>query len=219
MLFRIDFERFLTHAIDHFTRDELTHFQYAIIGTVINGGRCKNIVKLNDLFPDMETQQTFIEYGDKSILKKMYFDYLSDKGNLIYHTFINTFLNHQDVMILCKEGENAYIDVLVEYLKKNYSVECIDLNELFTKGRVGSIYIDRDEIHDKAVDVRRAAVKDQLESLASTSEGRLKILTEYMDTKGKIKKLKDLGINVTKADLKDLDKLLIEAWVEKEDDD
>lgn len=214
MLYRIDFERFLTHAIDHFTRDELSHFEYAIISAgVNNGGRCKNIAKISDLFPTPDIMENFIEYGDKAILKKMYFKYLDNFSNLIYKAFINNILHHKDIVILYREKETALIDVLVEYLKKNYALECIDLTELFIKGRAGSIYIDRSEIHNKAVDVRRAACKDQYNALESSRDGRLKLLG-MMKAKDKIKKLKEIGIHITKGDIKDLDKLLIESWVE-----
>lgn len=217
MLFRIDIERFLTHAIDHFTCDELSHFEYAIIGTIKNGGRCKNIAKINGLFPDSDIQSTFIKYNDKTILKKMYTEQLDELGHMIYHVFINTILSHKDIVILCRQQENDYIDILVDYLKKKYSIDCIDLNELFTKGRVGSVYIDRDKIHDKAVNIRRSACSEQVKALESTHEGRLKLLG-MMSTKDKMKKLKGLGINVSKSDIKDLDKLLIESWVEENDE-
>ena len=217
MLYRIDIERYLTHAIDHFTRDELANFEYAIIGTLRNGSRCNNVVKLNSIFPDIEIVTTFSDIGDKDILKKMYFKYLDDMGRTIYQVFINPILQHKDIVIICKQQENVYIDVLVEYLKKNFHLECIDLNELFSKGRVGSIYIDRDDIHNKAVDIRREAGKEQIEALAATKDGRLKLLN-MASSKWKVKKLKELGITVTKSDLKDLDKLLIESWVEGNDD-
>lgn len=214
LLFRIDRERYLTHAIDHFTRDELAHFQYAIISAGIkNQGKCENIVKISILFPSMDIQRAFIDYQDKSIIKKMYFKELDETKNEMYGLFVNPILQHQDILIICTESENVYIDILLEYLKKNFELDCIDLNELFTKGRVGSVYIDRDAIHNKAVDVRRTVGKIQIEALESTSDGRLKLLN-LMGVKDKMKKLKDLGIMVNKSDIKDLDKLLIEGWVE-----
>jgi hypothetical protein len=216
LLYRIDFERYLTHAIDHFTKDELSHFEYAIISAGVNNrGLLDNVVKISALFPTTDIMTNFADYGNKEILKKMYFNFLDDveSRKIIYKVFINTFLHHQDILIICREKENAVIDVLVEYLKKNYSLECIDLNELFSTGKAGSIYIDRDKIHNKTVDIRREATKDRFKSLESTSDGRLDLLNK-MSVKTKIKKLKSLGINVTKSDLKDLDKLLIELWVE-----
>lgn len=213
LLYRIDIERYLTHAIDHFTRDELASFEYAIIGTLKNGPRCHNVAKINNLFPDNAVQDAFRDYVDKDTFKKMYYSYLDEYGKTIYLVFINPILQHKDILIICKEGENPYIDVLVEYLKEKFSLDCIDLNQLFIKGRVGSIYIDRDDIWNKAVDVRMEAGMHQIQALESTSDGRMEIL-KMASPKWKINKLKEIGIKVTKADLKDLDQLLIESWVE-----
>jgi hypothetical protein len=214
LLFRIDMERYLTHAIDHFTRDELNHFEYAIISAGIrNQGKCENMAKLSIIFPSMDIQTAFIDYNDKTIIRKMYFKELDEMKHDIYRSFINPILQHQDILIICTEHENVYIDILVEYLAKNFKLECIDLNELFIKGRIGSVYIDRDAIQNKAVDIRRSVGKVQIEALESTKDGRLKLLN-LMGIKDKMKKLKDLGITVSKSDIKDLDKLLIESWVE-----
>ena len=51
MLYRIDFEHFLVHAIDHFTRVELNSFHYVIISAgIVNTGKAINVVKINTLF-------------------------------------------------------------------------------------------------------------------------------------------------------------------------
>ena len=217
MLFRIDIERYITHAIDHFTRDELASFQYLIIGTLTNQGRAPigSIVKLNDLIPPIDIQTGFAASGDRDMLRKEYSKVLDECKSILYKAFINPIIFHNNIVIICKQAENPYVDVIVEYLKKNFKLECIDLNELFTTGRVGPIYIDRGEIHNKAVDIRKEALINQYKALETTRDGRLKLLNN-MNTKNKMKKLKSIGINVTKADIKDLDKLLIESWVEDE---
>lgn len=216
MLFRIDYERFLVHAIDHFTREELISFNYAIVGTLTNGGRLTFVSKINAIYPSNETTEAFREYEDKNLLKKMYYKDLDCDKYTLYLTFVNTMLHHQNIMIICHESENPYVDILVEYLKDKFKVECVDLNKLFIEGRVGSIYIDRKEIHNKAVDIRRDSVKRMIESRESTRDGRLELLEKHMDTNLKIKKLKELGIHVTKDDIDNIDQLLIEAWVEDE---
>ena len=96
-------------------------------------------------------------------------------------------------------------------------IEVIDLNRLFSKGSVGPIYIDRDDIWDKAVDIRRAAGKDQIKALESTSGGRLKLLG-MMKKKNKIKKIEELGIMITSYNEKDIDSILMDAWVNDEED-
>lgn len=226
MIYRIDFQHFMTHAIDHFDSQELAHFQYAIISAKIrNGHRCDNIEKISELYPTPEIVMNYAEYKDKEIMEKMYMDMLNPKlkdprdtdyvANMVYRTFVQSLINHYDVVIMCDEIENDYIDVLCKYLKKKFSIEVIDLNELFIKGRVGPIYLDRDKIRDKAVDIRRAAAREQLKALESTREGKLKIIG-MMNTKAKISKLKELGIKVSSADKKNLDKLLIEEWAEND---
>lgn len=228
MVYRIDIQHFLTHAIDHFTLRELIHFQYVIISArVKNGRRAANVVKKNDLYPDPEIVEAYASYKDKDILEKMYMDMLcpkkSDTGNdpyanSVYATFVNPLIKHFDLVILCDESENPYIDIFCKYLKKSFEIEVIDLNELFTKGRVGKIYIDREAIWDKAVDVRRSSVKETIRSLESTRDGKLKLLG-MMTKKSKIKKLKELGINVSDSDKKDLDKILIDEWVDNDNPD
>lgn len=225
MIYRIDIQHFLTHAIDHFTSDDLIHFQYAIVSAKINNGRSvANTVKMNELYPSPEIIMEYEEYKDKEILEKMYFDMLDngdickeDSANLFYNVFVNTLLNHYDVMILCDECENDYIDCLVKYLDKKFSIEVIDLNQLFIKGRVNGIYIDREKIWDKAVDIRRLAGKQMMKSLSQTRDGRLKLL-EKMSTKDKIEKCKEIGIEVSKKDKKELDAILIDEWVDADDE-
>lgn len=221
MIYRIDMKHFLSHAIDHFTRDDLSHFQYAIISAAIkNGSRAQNMAKLNDLYPTPETIIEYAELHDKSILEKMYLETLTKPAiaHSIYRSFVNPLINHVDVVIICGESENDYIDVFVKHLRKTYHIEVIDLNVLFSTGRVGEIYIDRNKIWDKAVDIRRDAGKEEMKALSSTKDGRLRLI-KMMNRKDKIEKLKSLGINITSADRDSLDNILIEEWVENFDED
>lgn len=230
MIYRIDFQHFMTHAIDYFTTEELYHFQYAIISAVMkNCGRATNVVKINELYPLPEIVLEYTEYKDKSMMENMYMDYLCPKkdndmgmtknqmDNIIYRVFVNTLINHADVVIICDRSENDYIDVLCKLLQKEYKIEVIDLNKLFSEGRIGPIYIDRKEIWDRAVDIRRAAGRDQIKALESTSGGREKLLG-MMKKKDKIKKIEELGININSYDMKDLDSILMSAWVNDEEE-
>lgn len=229
MVYRIDYQHFLTHMIDHFLPEEITHFQYAIISAkILNNNKVSNVGKISELYPDPETVLTYSEYHDKEVLEKMYMDLLlpnkreGDKkewmSNLIYKVFINTLIHHHDVVIICDRSENDYIDILCKCLKNNFAIEVCDLNELFSKGRVGPIYIDRDEIWNKAVDIRRASMKEQFRALESSRDGKLKLIG-LMGKKEKLKKLKELGIKATKSDKEYLDKLLIEEWVDNDEDE
>jgi hypothetical protein len=229
MIYRIDFQHFLSHAIDHFTTEELSHFQYAIISAaILNAGRASNVVKMNMLYPLPEIVEAYAEYQDKSIMEKMYMDYLAPKNdddgigkhqmeNIFYNTFINPLVNHVDVVIVCDRNENDYIDVICKVLKKEYLIEVIDLNKLFIEGKVGPIYIDRDKIWDKAVDIRLASADDQRRALQSSSGGRLKLLN-MMNKKEKIQLIEELGIIVNSHNKEDLDAILMDAWVNDEDD-
>ena len=229
MIYRIDMQHFISHAIDHFTAEELTHFQYAIVSAAVrNGGRAANVVKISDLYPTPEIVIEYADCKDKTIMEKMYTDYLRPKkdsdsiginqmANIFYRTFVNPLLSHVDIVIICDKSENDYIDVLCTVLKKEYMIDVIDLNKLFTEGRIGSIYIDRNDIWDKAVDIRRAAGKDGMKALESTEGGREKLL-QMMKKKDKIKKIEELGIKLTSYDKKDLDSILMDAWVKDEED-
>lgn len=227
MVYRIDFPNFMVHMIDHFTREEIIHMEYAIISASIsNGGHSMNIGKCNDLYPDPDVVATYAETHDKELMKRMYMDQLDPKDEIskcnmevtIYRVFLNLLELHHDVCIICGRSENDFIDVLCEHLKNKFAVEVIDLNQLFTTGRVGSIYIDRDEIHDKCVDIRRYAELQHHQSLNSTREGRATLLT-MMSKKQKLKKLDELGITPTSTKSSDLNELLIDSYVNDEDGD
>lgn len=228
MIYRIDFQHFLIHAIDHFTADDLCHFQYAIISAaILNNGRVQNAAKIVYLYPPSDIITDYGIHKDKSIMEKMYLDYLNPNkksdgiskdqmNNIFYRTFINPLINHVDIMIICDRSENEYIDILCDVLKKEYEIDVIDLNQLFSKGYVNDIYIDRDVISDIAVDIRRKAAIENKKSMESTSDGRLKLLG-MMNKKEKIKKIEELGINVINFDNEDLNKILMDAWVNDED--
>lgn len=227
MIYRIDDTHFLTHAIDYFTRDELLHFQYAIFSASIqNGGRTTNVVKINELYPLVDITIEYQTNHDEKIAKNEYREFIhpSTKENVIgqtqynldiyfYNYFINPLLNHHDIMIVCAESENMYVDVLCEVLEKYYDITVIDLNILFTEGKIGPISIDMDDIHDIAVDIRKKALNENIKQLECTAEGRLKSLS-VMSTKNKKKKLDSLGILYNKGD--NLDQLLIDSWVKDE---
>lgn len=227
MIYRCDLQHFLVHAIDYFSLPELSSIQYAIISSKISsGGRSRNVVKDNVLYPDVDSIIAYDDYKDKKIFEQMYVSMLDDKDKLeesnpftnnIYKVFINPLLEHYDVMIICDEAENMYIDVLCKYLKDKFEIEVIDLNELFTKGRIGAIYIDRDEIRDKAVDIRRAALKEQIKNMSSTRDGKEQLISK-MSKKEKIKQLKKYGVKLGPND-KDIDQILLEEWCAEDGDE
>jgi len=219
MIYRIDMKRFLVHAVDYFTLEDLSEAQYVILSAKVrNGGRAQNMIKLNELYPPPEIVVMYDEYPDGDVMRKAYMDFLkNEEGHLriVYQTFVNPLLNHQNIIIVCDEIENTFIDVFVEYLHDECGIDVINLNELFTTGRTGEIYIDTDEIKHKAVDIRKAAAMEAREAMAMTADGR-RSLINTMTKKEKLWHLKKLGIKLNNTEKKDIDAILMEAW---EDDD
>ena len=95
-------------------------------------------------------------------MKRMYYDELDMAKHIIYATFINPVLAHHNIVILYKEAEHEYIDVLVEYMNEKFNLPVLNLGELFTTGKVGPFSIDLDSISDSAVGVRRSLGKEML---------------------------------------------------------
>lgn len=225
MLYRIDFQHFLTHFIDYFSFDEITEAQYLIISAaVMNQHKQDNVVKCPDLYPTTEISRIYAETGDKKLMEKMYFDLLKPKDgskwndNVLYRYILNPLDHHFNIIIICDEKENDFIDVFAKYLKKTFSIEVINLNELFINGKLGPVYIDRDKIRDKTVDVRFRALQEEQKRLSATRDGRLQLIS-LMNKKEKKKKLKEIGVELQEGDEKKLDKLLIEEWADELSDE
>ena len=220
MLYRIDYQNFLLHAVDYLTLKDFISVQYAVVSAKVkNSGCISSVVSIPDMYPTPEMIDTLIQTEDTEIFYKMYKKYMDDVENgnpnaslfkqSVYKTFIKPVLNHVDVWIICDRSENVYIDALARYIKESFKLECINLNTLFQKGRIGPIYIDRDEIHDRSVKLTREMVKATKASMSTTLEGREQLIG-LMSKKEKLKKLNELGI--TPFDTDDIDELLKEAW-------
>lgn len=229
MLYRIDYKHFLLHMIDYFTYDELMHMQYLMISTEIkNVGRASNVAKCNDLYPPYELIADYYTNHNQDIFEKRYMNYLENAEDedhaarayvqevtwvdrVLWKFIMRPLEGHHDVVLFCGDSENFIIDALVKFIKKKTGLEVIDLNEFFTKGKLGPIYIDWDEVWDKGVDIKRAARRDRNESLMSTSDGRQELL-KIWTPKEKMAELKRLEYKISKSEKKDLDQILVEAW-------
>lgn len=234
MIYRIDRRHFITHAIDYFSYEELINFHYAVISaSVSNCGKIETVTKIPHLYPDTDSILEYNETENKEMFERSYFAFLEpDKDdkekmkrghpyhiyNIIYLNFVAKLMKHQNVMIVCDENENVYIDALCKYLKKKFKIDVIDLNELFTKGHIGPIYIDRDEINDNCVEIKRSCAREKFYEKAQTVDGRAELIST-MKKKDKIKKLKDLGIDPVGDDLKNIDKILLSAWNDEVEDE
>lgn len=227
MIYRIDYEHFLTHMIDYFTFEEIINFQYAIISAGIkNNGRLQQCAKLSLLYPDPDVLDVYIQYNDLNLFEKSYFEYLDPnredlenikKGysyfvhNAIFKAFVIPLKQHQDILIMCMKEENFIIDVFCKYLEKRFKIEVIDLNELFIKGSIGPIYIDREKIYKANKSIKQSCFNERVRELESTSDGRMKLIKD-MSKKEKIEKLKEFGIDPVGEDLNNLDNLLFNIW-------
>jgi len=212
--------------IDYFTKEELLHCQYAIISASLGSQRyIESVVGLNILYPNYETIENFIETGDEEAAKKEYLEYLfpskkckdSDKYwlyDLLKRTFVDPLKLHHDVIIIYDDATKMYIDVLCDALKEKFKLEFLNLDTLFEKGRVGSIYLDMKAIEANMEVAKKYIDKNKHKSFEQTEAGRSQLLNE-MTVQEKIKKLKKLGIKVDKHDIneKRLNKLLYDAWV------
>lgn len=230
MIYRIDLQHYLRFAIDFFTREELVNINYAIISAkMIYGGRYgAKCSKLHDLWPSTETLAAYADTGDKDLLEKMYMTEVKPalksqsewkKGEFegtyqeeFYRSFIYPWIKmHADVLIICDESENEYVDIVCKCLKE-FGVEVIDLNVLFTKGKIGPIKIDMDKITETAHSISKKINRVNDLTLATTAEGREQLVTKRWNTKQKISKLKELGIKLDKSDLKNINSILLDAW-------
>lgn len=225
MLYSIDFQHFMTHAIDYFTVDEILGFNYMIISAKVkNGNRLKTVVKPSSIYPTPDMVTAYADYKDPEILNKMYEEYFTPgpndnnwQDNVIYCHFIQPLLSKQSILMISDQIEYDYLKSISWYLKNKFLIETIDLNELFSKGKIGPISIDMKEIYNKAVDVRRTAERIMQKEKSSTSDGRAFLLSK-MTKKEKIKKLKSLGISVNDENNEELTTLLVDAWVNDNDE-
>lgn len=238
MIYRINYQHFYIDMIQFFTLEEITHFHYAVISAMIKVGNKmgEKIVKIGTLYPDPDIVRRYSELkeSDKNqaikIAQKEYYDMLEDEGNRennywtinrIYESIVNPFVKHNtDIILMCDKDEDIFMDVLCKFIKKKFHVEIIDLNELFTKGELGPIYIDRSKIRNDTVKIAKNAAKEEIERLSQSPDGRMKLIANMFSNKDKVKKLKELGITVNKSDENDTNKLnllLIDGWVDEGD--
>lgn len=227
MLYRINYKNFLMYMIDYFTSDEIAGMKFIILSARIqNNAQSPNVIKVNELYP---TQDMVIEHDhlqDIDILEKAYIDMLDSSdhmeagfineenfGNVALYKIIHPVIHNEPVVLISSdEGhEDDYVTCICRILKKKYSLDCIDLNKLFTEGHVDPYKINLDKIHDRTVEIARSIAKEKFRDKASTREGRIDLIAR-MNTKEKIKHLKRYDIKLSDSEMKDIDSILLEAW-------
>jgi hypothetical protein len=202
--------------IDYFTAEELQEMKYLIISSSLHAQRLvTNANSSGELYPSAEAVTGYIETEDLNVFRKTYLGELRQWGkNVAYVNIIKPILKyHHNIVLMCIEEEDYFMDVLVDYLAKTFNLHCVDLNELFTKGESDVFHLDRKSIHNNCVELRREVVRIKRADMESHQAGRYKLITEKFNKKDKIKKLKELGVRVGKDDHKSLDELLVEVWI------
>ena len=150
MIFRIDIQHFLSHMIDYFTREELIHFQYAIISAKIpNQGRCSNVVKVNNLYPDVDTITAYADYKDRDIAEKMYFEMLKNDESAIEDNDDSDNIEYESVG---NDAEDAAVAALMNSSSNSINVPEED-NTLESELINGKDYSEDEEVETSEEEV------------------------------------------------------------------
>ena len=206
--------------VDYFTAKELISLEYLIISASIgNTGICTNVARSGGaLYPTTDALSGYIESGgtDTDQLKRAYIDELKITKNILYDLIIKPILLYRhNIVLVCQEREDIYIDIMTEYLRKEFALPCIDLNRLFTTGETDIFYIDRKLVQNNTVELKREAVRNLRQRMESHPGGKIDMIYNHMNRDDKIKKLRELGVHVKKSDYDRLNDLLEEAWLEE----
>ena len=214
MLYRIDFEHFLVHAIDHFTRVELNSFHYVILSAgIVNTGKAINVVKINTLFPDYEIYNDYLQYKNLERFKENYFNQLEDyKEDVIYRSIISPLIKHKSLLLICRRMENFIIDVLSEYLLKEFKVDTIDLNHLFINGVINNFNFSLEEFKESCVNFKIDAAKKLVELKEKSPSGRAELFAK-MDEKDKRNLIKKIGYNPKNLNLEQINSIIKNEWI------
>ena len=213
MLFRIDYEHFLTHFIDYFTRNEILSFKYLIISAaIINTNKMENVSKCAWLYPSSEVIENYTFYKDDEIFKKEFYDELKSTSHMVNQYIVEPLVEKYNLILICRKQENTIIDTLVHYLKEEYCIDCIDLNKLFSTGSIGEISYDFDKIKEAFNKSHDENMKEHDKELAKSEAGRASLLMR-MPLKERVKKLKELGYNPDKIPKEEIEQILINDWV------
>ena len=212
----MNFENFLIHGIDHFELNELMNIQFIIISAKVKcGDGMSNVGKFNQLFPYSEFIINYENDHHFDSFKKAYLGQIKNDDDCliaINKYIINLLLKHVNIMLIWSEREDSFMAAFLDFLKEEYDIDYVNLDQLFKEGKINSIYWDPDIINDKAVKIRRYAAKMLQFEKEATVSGRLELLKNSMNKKEKIKKLKKLGYKVGKND--NVNELLFDAWID-----
>lgn len=218
MIYIVSHEKFLMHMIDYFTRDELSYLEYRIISAgMIAGNNLLSVASANALFPSFENQNIWIDTQNLDALKQGFYEDLDLEYNTLYHSIVEPFSEHLDVVLLTTDQEYVYLKILAEYVRERFKIPVIDLNRLFDKGEVDPIKWNPKRIRDSILKLQRKIKEASDDSMASTASGRLNLL-DHMNRKERIKKLIQIGVDVDAHESDEvIQELLMEAWVKDDE--
>lgn len=225
MLYCIDYEHFMVDMIDFFTKEEILSFIYLNTSVIIPDHESNYSVKLMYMVPSSDSEYYISEKDDKKMADELYYQQLLNGVNtpyrgentrhMWYKYLLGPLRNHQNVMMMCLRREMHYMDVLCKFIKEEFGVETINLNKLFTEGRVGDLVIDFHEFKDRTKDLRDSWKEHNHQErmiAAQTYDGRLNLMQD-MSKKEKIKQLELIGVSYIPKDEDEIDALLMESWV------
>ena len=214
MLYNITWENYLLHLIDHCSKEELLSFKYVIVsGYVFNGNRMENVTKSMPLYPLPELLSEFKSLPRASF-EAHYHEMLREQFHDIHLIIMDPITSHHNVLIVWSKKEEEYLYPLLTFLKNEFNLPSINLNQLFERGYIDPIEFDLEKISEAYKPRMRKLIQEQNDIISKTSEGRRNLLSK-MSNKEKKRKLKSLGIKFNDND--NLDNLLIEGWVNDED--
>ena len=208
MLYRIDFEHFLVHAIDHFTKYELNSFHFIIISAgIVNTAKVSNVTKINTLFPNGEIFNQYMESHNLTRFNEFYKNQLDDYEPVFYKSIISPLDHHKSVVLICRQAENFIIDYLCKYILEKYKIDTIDLNHLFIHGVINDFNFDLDEFKKICIEQKIKSGKELIELKKQSPAGRTELF-EAMKKKDKIHLIKEIGYNHKKLNNDNIDKII-----------
>ncbi|MBD5583934.1 MAG: hypothetical protein HDQ88_02545 [Clostridia bacterium] len=225
MLYCIDYEHFMVDMIDFFTKEEILSFIYLNTSVIIPNQQSNYSAKLMFMVPSSDSEYYISENNNEKMADELYYQQLLDgvnnpyrsenTRNMWYKSMLGPLRNHQNVMMMCLRSEMHYMKVLCKFIKEQFGVETIDLNKLFTEGRVGDMVIDFRDFKGRTKDLRDGWKEDNRRErmiTAQTYDGRKKLMND-MSKKEKIKQLELIGVSYIPKDEDEIDALLMESWV------
>lgn len=222
MIYRIDKQHFISHAIDYFTNEELSNMKYLLTSLKLSNGGIvkKQVERWVEIMPIADVAE-LDWFNDREAYEKAYMDMLKNRlprvddisiTSTIHSNLIKPLLNHEDRMLVCDESENYILDIFCEFVKEKFKIEIINLNKLFSEGEHEPIKYDHDRLKRLSKQILEEAEEDAINALSRTERGRAKLLLK-MTTYQKKDQLKSLGINPKKHSEKEYDQLLNDLWV------